>query len=124
MDIRRLDHLVLTVGSVDRTTAFYGNVLGLRVVRDGDRTALHFGEQKINLHQVDHTFDPKAAAPTPGSGDLCLISTGPIDAVLAELARSGVPTEAGPVRRDGALGPMTSVYVRDPDRNLVEIACY
>ncbi|MFI7022428.1 VOC family protein [Micromonospora sp. NPDC049900] len=124
MEILRLDHLVLTVESVDRTTAFYADVLGMRVVRNGDRTALHFGDQKINLHQADHTFDPKAVAPTPGSGDLCLVSAGSIDAVLADLTRAGVPVEVGPVRRDGALGEMTSVYVRDPDRNLVEIACY
>ncbi|MGC4890890.1 VOC family protein [Micromonospora sp. DT227] len=124
MELLGLDHLVLTVGSIDRSTAFYGGVLGLRVVRRDDRAALHAGHQMINLHQVDHSVDPRAAAPTPGAGDLCLVSAEPIDAVLDDLRRAGVTVVAGPVARDGALGAMTSVYVRDPDGNLVEIAHY
>jgi catechol 2,3-dioxygenase-like lactoylglutathione lyase family enzyme len=120
-----LDHLVLTVGDIDRTVEFYTRVLGLRAVIFGDgRRALHFGDNKINLHQAGREFEPKAARPTPGSGDLCLVSTTPIDAVIRHLEWAGVVIELGPVPRTGARGPMTSVYFRDPDRNLIEVASY
>jgi catechol 2,3-dioxygenase-like lactoylglutathione lyase family enzyme len=123
--IERLDHLVLTVVDLDRTVAFYEDVLGMRGVTFGDgRRALRFGEAKINLHPAGGEFDPKAARPTPGSADLCLISAEPLDAVLAHLAEHAVPIVEGPVERSGALGPIDSVYVRDPDGNLVEIATY
>jgi catechol 2,3-dioxygenase-like lactoylglutathione lyase family enzyme len=123
MRIDRLDHLVLTVADIPATLAFYTDVLGMRAVTFGDgRHALVFGAQKINLHRAGHEFDPKAARPTPGSGDLCLIADGPLEDVVAHLARAGVAIEEGPVGRTGATGPIQSVYVRDPDDNLVEVA--
>ncbi len=123
--ITGLDHFVLTVRSLDASCAFYEAALGLRRV-DTPRnpTALAFGNQKINLHQADNTFEPKAATPTPGGGDFCLITDAPLDAVRARLAAAGVAIELGPVPRNGARGPMTSIYFRDPDGNLVEVACY
>ena len=125
MQIDRLDHLVLTVADVEATVDFYTRVLGMRAETfDGGRRALVFGRQKINLHQVGREFSPRAAHATPGSGDFCLITETPLDQVQAELAAAGVGVEHGPVPKVGALGPMQSVYVRDPDANLVEIAVY
>jgi catechol 2,3-dioxygenase-like lactoylglutathione lyase family enzyme len=118
-----LDHLVLTVADLDRTIAFYRDVLGMRVETFGaGRTALVFGRQKINLHLVGHEFEPKALRPTPGSADLCFIATTPLEQVIELLAASGVTIEEGPVRRTGATGPISSIYVRDPDENLIEIS--
>ena len=88
------------------------------------RTALTFGRQKINLHQAGRELDPKARHPTPGSGDLCLITEAPIEALVAHLQACGVEIEAGPVARTGAVGPIQSVYFRDPDGNLIEVARY
>lgn len=123
IQIDRLDHLMLTVADITATCAFYERVLGMqRVIFGGGRVALAFGRQKINLHQAGREFEPKAHWPTPGSADLCVIATGSLDAILAHLATLAVPIEQGPVARTGALGPITSVYVRDPDGNLVEIA--
>ncbi len=123
--IDRIDHFVLTVRSVDETCRFYERVLGLkRLAAAGRPTALVFGRQKINLHEVGRTFEPKAAAPTPGAGDFCLITERPIEDVQAHLAACGVTIEVGPVERDGAEGKMTSVYFRDPDGNLIEISRY
>lgn len=123
MRIDRLDHLVLTVADIPATLAFYTDVLGMRAVTFGDgRHALAFGAQKINLHRAGHEFEPKAARPTPGSGDLCLIADGPLEDVVAHLERAGVAIEEGPVGRTGATGPIQSVYFRDPDGNLVEVA--
>ena len=120
----RLDHLVLTVADLGATIAFYTGVLGLEEVTFSGRTALHLGDQKINLHEAGHEFSPRAARPTPGSGDLCFVVDGPIEAVVEHLRGHGVAVEEGPVDRTGARGPMRSVYVRDPDRNLVELAVY
>lgn len=123
MRIDRLDHLVLTVADPDRTIAFYRDVLGMEEVTFGvGRKALAFGSSKINLHRAGHEFEPKADRPTPGSADVCLITTTPLDQVRDELAAHGVPVEEGPVERTGARGPLLSVYVRDPDANLVEIS--
>ena len=123
MQLERLDHLVLTVASIEATCAFYARVLGMDIVTFGQgRKALRFGQQKINLHEAGREFDPKAAAPTPGSGDLCFISATPLDAVLDHLAACGVAVEEGPVRRTGAVGALRSVYIRDPDGNLIEIS--
>lgn len=125
MMIDRVDHLVLTVRDMEKTCEFYSRVLGMEIVIFGqNRRALKFGQQKINLHQLGREFDPKAAAPTPGSGDFCLITTIPITKVVEHLRACGVTIEEGPVQRTGALGPITSVYLRDPDRNLVEISNY
>ena len=90
----------------------------------GGRKALAFGNQKINLHQKGKELAPMAHAPTPGSADLCLITAGSMGEVLAHLAACGVPVLTGPVARTGALGPITSVYFRDPDQNLIEVANY
>ncbi len=125
MQIDRLDHLVLTVADVEATVDFYTRVLGMRAETfDGGRRALVFGRQKTNLHQVGREFTPRAARATAGSGDFCLISETPLADVQAQLAAAGVVVEVGPVPKVGALGPMQSVYVRDPDANLVEIAVY
>jgi len=121
--IDRLDHLVLTVSDLQRTIAFYEQVLGMEVVRFGEgRYALHFGRQKINLHERGREFEPKAHTPCPGSADLCFIADTPLDAVIRHLENCGVPIEEGPVERTGATGKIRSVYVRDPDRNLIEIS--
>jgi catechol 2,3-dioxygenase-like lactoylglutathione lyase family enzyme len=123
--IERIDHFVLTVRSLEATLSFYERTLGLtREVRPGAPTSLKFGRQKINVHQVDRTFEPKAASPTPGAGDFCLITLRPIDEVTSHLIGCGVTIELGPVVRHGAQGAMTSVYFRDPDANLVEISRY
>jgi catechol 2,3-dioxygenase-like lactoylglutathione lyase family enzyme len=122
----RLDHFVLTVADIDATCAFYARVLGMEVRTFGPqgRKALHFGRQKINLHQRGREFEPKAAHPLPGSADLCFIAAAPLDTVVAHLVACGVAIEEGPVDRTGATGPIRSVYIRDPDGNLVEIATY
>jgi catechol 2,3-dioxygenase-like lactoylglutathione lyase family enzyme len=123
--VRRLDHLVLTVASLEATVDFYTRVLGMNVrAFEGGRLALRFGEQKINLHEAGHEFEPKARVTVPGSADLCFVVEGDLDVWLDHLEELGVPVVEGPVARTGALGPMTSVYVRDPDGNLVEIASY
>jgi len=123
--ITALDHLVLTVADVDETVGFYQRVLGMRPVAFGaGRRALEFGTSKINLHQAGAEVTPHAARPVPGSADLCLITTTPPGQVLAHLSAEHVPVEDGPVPRTGARGPITSVYIRDPDDNLIEIASY
>lgn len=125
MRIDRLDHLVLTVADIDATVAFYRDVLGMEpVVFGGGRTALNFGRSKINLHQVGKEFEPKAAHPVAGSADLCLIAEDALDDVVTELRVHDVAIEEGPVERTGALGRMRSVYLRDPDQNLIEISNY
>ncbi len=120
--IESIDHLVLTVSDIDATCAFYSEVLGMQVITFGaGRKALAFGQQKINLHQAGHEFEPKAHHPTPGSADLCLISATPPTEVLAHLQTCHVPVLEGPVIRSGATGKIISVYFRDPDGNLVEV---
>ena len=123
MNIDHLDHLVLTVADLDVTVDFYTRVLGMREVTFGEgRKALSFGAQKINLHQAGKEFEPKAERPTPGSADLCFIVATPLDEVIAHLEAQGVAILEGPVRRTGATGPILSVYVRDPDFNLIELS--
>ena len=125
MKITRLDHLVLTVRDIERTERFYTRVLAMQAVSfAGGRHALVFGEQKINLHLVGHEFEPKALVPTPGSADLCFVVSGHVDATLGHLRAAGVTVEEGTATRSGALGPVTSVYLRDPDNNLIELAHY
>ena len=114
MKIESLDHLVLTVRDLDATVAFYER-LGMRHVEFAPgRHALAFGSQKLNLHVADHELEPKAARPTPGSADLCFL--------VDELDASGLNVIEGPVERTGATGTIRSVYVRDPDDNLVELS--
>jgi len=123
--IDRLDHLVLTVRNVETTCAFYERVMLMRSVTfAGGRRALTFGRQKLNLHPADAPIAPHASRPTPGSADLCFITTTRIVEVVAHLESLGVVIEEGPVRRTGATGPIVSVYFRDPDDNLVEVAEY
>ncbi len=125
--ITALDHLVLTVADIPATLAFYQRALGMQPqsygVADGStRYALAFGSQKLNLHQRGQEFDPKAATPLPGSADLCFLTERPVAEVMAHLAVLGIPVIEGPVRRTGAQGPILSIYLRDPDGNLLEIA--
>lgn len=121
--IDHLDHLVLTVASIEQSCDFYARVLGMGVETFGQgRKALTFGNQKINLHRAGHEFEPKADRPTPGAADLCFISDTPIDDVIVHLQAEGVAIEEGPVRRTGATGPILSVYFRDPDHNLTEVS--
>jgi catechol 2,3-dioxygenase-like lactoylglutathione lyase family enzyme len=122
--IDHLDHLVLTVTDIASTIDFYSKALGMETVSFGDRKALKFGGQKINLHQRGHEFEPKAAHPTPGSGDLCFITKEPLQEVIRHLANLAIQIEEGPVERTGAAGKLLSVYLRDPDKNLIEISNY
>jgi catechol 2,3-dioxygenase-like lactoylglutathione lyase family enzyme len=123
MKIDSLDHLVLTVADIDATIAFYVGVLGMEAVSFGaGRRALAFGRQKINLHPATAPLKPHAAQPTPGSADLCLLSSVPVAEVVTHLGRLGVTIEEGPVLRTGATGPILSVYFRDPDGNLIEVS--
>ena len=125
MRLDRLDHLVLTVSDIDATVRFYVDVLGMEKIVFGEgRVALSFGRQKINLHQKGAEFGPKAHLPTPGSADLCFIATTPLEQVIAELRARNIAIELGPVERTGATGRMISVYLRDPDDNLIEISNY
>ena len=123
MHIERLDHLVLTVADIDASCAFYQRVLGMRSVTFGaGRKALVFGQQKINLHCHGAEFSPKALRPTPGSADLCFIVNTPLNLLVEHLRACAVPIEEGPVVRTGATGPLLSIYIRDPDHNLIELA--
>ncbi len=124
--IDRIDHFVLTVADIEATCDFYEAVLGMKRITVGPdrRVALAFGGQKINLHRAGAEFEPKARQPAPGSGDFCLITETPIADVVAHLQAAGIAIVEGPVPRTGASGQMTSVYLRDPDGNLVEIARY
>ena len=122
MRIAAIDHLVLTVADPEATVAFYER-LGMRAETLGEgRLALRFGRQKINLHTAGAEFDPHAAAPVPGSADFCLLVEGPLSDVERELAEAGIAVEVGPVDKTGAEAPLRSVYVRDPDGNLVELS--
>jgi len=123
MQLNQLDHLVLTVADVNRTVRFYVDILGMREESFGaNRWALIFGRQKINLHQHGAEYEPKAHTPTPGSADLCFLTSTPVAQVIAELKTKSVTIESGPVDRIGASGKLRSIYLRDPDRNLIEIA--
>jgi catechol 2,3-dioxygenase-like lactoylglutathione lyase family enzyme len=123
--IDRIDHLVLTVADLDHTVDFYVRVLGMQPVTFGaGRRALRFGRHKLNLHQAGHELEPKARRPTPGSVDMCLVTTTPLARLVAHLRACDVQVEEGPVARTGATGPITSVYFRDPDGNLIEVSTY
>lgn len=125
MKIDRIDHVVLTAFDVDRTIDFYTRVMGMEAITfAGGRRGLSFGRQKINLHQAGREFEPKALKPTPGSLDLCFITETPLEQVVVRLKENGVVVADGPVQKTGALGPMMSVYFRDPDGNLIEVSNY
>jgi catechol 2,3-dioxygenase-like lactoylglutathione lyase family enzyme len=123
--IDRIDHVVLTVFDPERTLDFYSRVLGMQPVTfAGGRRGLAFGRQKLNLHQAGREYEPKALKPVPGSVDLCLISTTPLEEVMEALRGHGVVIIEGPVDKTGATGPIRSVYFRDPDGNLIEVSNY
>ncbi|XP_043560592.1 glyoxalase domain-containing protein 5 [Chiloscyllium plagiosum] len=125
IQIAGLDHIVLTVKSIEDTVAFYSQTLGMEVTTfKGNRKALSFGNQKFNLHEVGKEFEPKAHKPTAGSIDVCLITKTPVNKVIEHLKTCGVHIEEGPIERTGAVGPITSVYFRDPDNNLIEVSNY
>lgn len=121
--LKSLDHLVLTVADIQITCDFYEQVLGMEVITFGEgRKALKFGMQKINLHQAGKEFEPKAQHPTAGSGDLCFLGEMNLEEMLGHFQAKGVVLLEGPVKRTGAIGPLESVYLRDPDGNLIEVA--
>jgi len=126
--LERIDHIVFTVQSIEDTCAFYKRVLGLTVQAyaygGAERKSLHFGEQKINLHEAGSEFEPKAHRPAPGAIDICFITNTPIDEVIAHLDICEVAIVDGPGIRNGAIGKMRSVYFRDPDQNLIEVSNY
>jgi len=123
MQIERLDHLVITVADIEATCTFYTRVMGMQVITFGaGRKTLTFGQQRINLHEREKEFEPKATFPTPGSADLCFIASTPISEVIQDLATEGVEIILGPVSRTGAAGNLESVYFRDPDGNLIEVS--
>jgi catechol 2,3-dioxygenase-like lactoylglutathione lyase family enzyme len=125
MQIERIDHLVLTVQDIAVTCDFYSRVLGVQAVTLGDgRKALQFGQQKINLHERGKESEPKAMRPTPGSGDICFMTRVPLRQVMDHITSCGVEMIEGPVKRAGAVGPIESIYVRDPDGNLIEVSNY
>ena len=123
--IDRIDHIVLTVFDIERTLDFYSRVLGMEPVTfAGGRRGLAFGRHKLNLHQAGREFEPKALRPAPGAIDLCFITEHALEDVIAHLKAQGVAIIEGPVDKTGALGPMRSVYFRDPDGNLIEVSRY
>ena len=123
MKIDSLDHLVLTVNDIEITASFYSRVLGMGIITfGGGRKALSFGSQKINLHQYGKEFEPKAQQPTPGSADLCFITSVPLSEVANHLSSCNVAIVEEPVQRTGATGKILSVYFRDPDMNLIEVS--
>jgi catechol 2,3-dioxygenase-like lactoylglutathione lyase family enzyme len=121
--VASLDHLVLTVADIAATRDFYVRILGMKRVSFGEgREALHFGRQKINLHRAGHEFEPKARHATPGSADICFLVDTPLEEVIAHLVSEGVAIELGPVEKTGAEGSLRSIYLRDPDGNLIELS--
>lgn len=125
MKVNKIDHLVLTVKDIGLTAKFYSEVLGMEIVSFGEgRKALTFGDQKINLHEIGKEFEPKALKPTPGSIDLCFITNVPLEMVLKQFENQGIIVIEGPVKRTGASGAINSVYINDPDGNLIEISNY
>ncbi|WP_316843517.1 VOC family protein [Pedobacter psychrodurus] len=125
MDIKNLDHLVLTVANLESTCKFYSLALGMEIIEFGEnRKALKFGNQKINLHQYGREFEPKAFKPMPGTADLCFITDFPLREVMQELKEKCIEIEEGPLERTGANGKIISIYLRDPDMNLIEVSNY
>lgn len=123
MKLQRLDHLVLTVKDISTSVDFYARILGMELITfAGDRKALRFGEQKINLHQHGKELEPKARQAVPGSADICLLTSTPINEVICHLQKHNTEIIKGPVVRTGARHALLSVYIRDPDGNLLEIA--
>ena len=118
-----IDHVVLTTRDLERCLDFYTRVLGMQVERYGEgRIALKFGPHKFNVHPPGFEASIRARVPTPGSLDLCFLADRPLDAVIAQLETCGIAIEEGPGVRTGARFPIRSIYVRDPDDNLIEIS--
>lgn len=125
MNITSIDHLVLTVADIQRTVDFYTKILGMTAKIFADnRIALHFGQQKINIHQYGQEIKPNAKNATVGSADLCLLTDTPLNQVIADLQENNVVIIEGIVSRTGANGKIQSIYINDPDGNLIEISCY
>lgn len=125
MQVKRIDHLVLTVADIGHSVEFYSRVLGMQKIEFGEgRVALGFGAQKINLHQRGREFSPRAGQAQPGSADLCFVIEESVEQALEELRQLGVDVIEGPVARTGAGGEIVSVYFRDPDENLIEVCNY
>ena len=123
MRVVQLEHIVLTVSDTARTVSFYTEVLGMQARTFGEgRTALHFGDQKLNLHPADRVLDPNVRHATPGSADVCFIVDEPLENWMRHLGRHNVPIILGPVTRSGARGELRSIYLYDPDENLVELS--
>lgn len=125
MEIDRIDHFVLTVKDINATCEFYCQVLSMQIVTfDDSRKALQFGQQKINLHELGNEFEPKAMYPTPGSADICFITNTPLSQVIKHINSCGIEIIEGLVTRTGALGIIDSIYLRDPDDNLILLSNY
>lgn len=123
--IDHIDHIVITTRDIEACIDFYTRVLGMKLNQFGDnRVAFTFGQQKINVHEYGNEIDPKAHLPVPGSLDICLISSYPVEKIKTHLEQCYVALVEGPVTRTGACGPITSFYLRDPDLNLIEISRY
>ncbi|MGH1386006.1 VOC family protein [Kordia sp.] len=125
MKIERIDHFVLTVHNIEKTIEFYTNILGMKIITFGqNRKALTFGNQKINLHEKGKEFEPKAQHPTCGSADLCFIVSENIEHVKTIIENKGITIIEGIVERTGTIGKIKSIYLRDPDLNLIELSNY
>jgi len=125
MKVKNIDHIVLTVNSIDESIKFYTEVLGMELITSGqERKSLHFGNQKINIHQKGNEFEPKANLPTCGAIDLCLIIDDDIEDCLLELKQKNIPVIESVVTRTGANGNIKSIYINDPDGNLIELSNY
>ena len=123
MKVSKLDHFIITANNLEKTIDFYSRILGMeqQTYSDG-RKALIFGDQKINLHEAGKEFKPHAQNPLPGSADLCFITRTPMQQVISHLTTCNVSIIEGPLEKSGASGPLFSIYIRDPDNNLIEIA--
>ena len=123
MKINELDHLVLTANDIDKTITFYTEVLGMELVQtDVERKSLRFGNQKINLHKAGQEISPHAKHPLPGTADLCFVTETPMQQVIEHLNSYKITIIDGPAERTGTTGPLLSIYIRDPDGNLIEIS--
>ena len=129
MKLEKIDHVVITVKDVKKTIDFYTNILGMKLEKFSSsldnnqfRYAVSFGSQKINIHVEIKPIKPNALNPCSGSMDICFISKNKINDWVHQLVKKGINIEIGPERKTGALGPILSIYVRDPDFNLIEIS--
>ena len=123
MKVNKIDHLVLTTSDIEQTINFYTTILGMELISvEGGRKSLRFGTQKINLHEAGQEISPHAKHPLPGSTDLCFITATSIQQVVEHLHSSGITPLEGPTKRIGATGPLLSIYIQDPDGNLLELS--